>query len=35
MNKIIINKTEFMDYISQQYSQTKVEAEKVINMFTS
>lgn len=30
-----MNKTEFINYISKQQSCTKVEAEKIINAFTS
>lgn len=30
-----MNKGEFINYISEQHSCTKIEAEKTINMFTS
>jgi len=30
-----MNKGEFIDYIAKQHSCTKVEAEKIINMFTA
>jgi DNA-binding protein HU-beta len=31
----MMNKSEFIDYMAKQHNCTKVEAEKVINMFTA